>query len=324
MRITLGTKPSVMLGFFTLRGLDIMNLKKPYSLDEQIAKLKEHGVIIDDVDFAKSILQQVSYYRLSGYMIQYRIQPYCSRLKYGVKFKEIYSLYRFDEELRALLRLYIERAEFFYKNLIGNVFAELKCSSPPHNQHYDVGNYYDKKGIEKTLQNFANEKRYYRDSAIIKHHENKYGDKMPLWVMMELMTCSSISMFYHALYISDKEKISSEVGISPTTLENHLHALSVLRNKCSHGVRLYNSIFNPPVKFNKNFLRRHPEIRNNTLFAYILMLIKRLPTDEDRKQFRDRLNRVINKYNHVISFNLIGFPADYRKELYIKNLRSII
>lgn len=252
MRITLGTKPSVELGFFIL-------------------------------------------WRLYG-------------------FKEtLYIRFTDKKAKRSLLRQYIEKAEFFYKDLIGNKFAELKCQTPPYDQHYDVKNYYDKVGITKTLQNFTKEKSYYKDSAIVKHHSNKYADKMPVWVMLELMTCSSVSLFYHALYLSDKNVIASEIGISAATLENHLHALSVLRNKCSHGVRLYNSTMNPPVKFNKSFLRNNPAIRNDSLFAYILMLIKRLPSDNERKQFRDKLNRIVKKYEKDIDLNLIGFPKNYRE-----------
>ena len=76
---------------------------------------------------------------------------------------------------------------------------------------------------------------------------------MPLWVILELMTCSSMSKYYHSMYISDKQRIADKVGVSAATLDNHLHSLSVFRNKCSHGVRLYNSVFNPPVKYNKSF-----------------------------------------------------------------------
>ena len=141
--------------------------------------------------------------------------------------------------------------------------------------------------------------------------------------MLELMTCSSVSMFYHALYLSDKNVIATRVGISSATLENHLHALSVIRNKCSHGVRLYNSTMNPPVKFTKSFLRNNPAIRNDSLFAYILMLIKRLPSDDERKQFRDKLNRIVKKYEKDIDLNLIGFPKNYRELMYIKNLKNI-
>ncbi len=300
-----------------------MDLKKPYTLDEQIKKLKDHGVVITDETFAKNVLQKVSYYRLSGYMLQYRLSSDSHEMIKGIRFEEIYTVYCFDEEIRSLLRQYIEKAEFFYKALIGNTFADLKCQVAPYDQHYDVKNYYDKAGITKTLQNFTKEKSYYKDSAIVKHHFNKYADKMPVWVMLELMTFSSVSLFFHALYLSDKNVIATKVGISTATLENHLHALSVIRNKCSHGVRLYNTTMNPPVRFNKSFLRSNPTIRNDSLFAYILMLIKRLPSDAERKQFRDKLNRIIKKYEQDIDLNLIGFPKNYRELMYIKNLNNI-
>lgn len=315
--------PSRALSLAFLLYGDYMDLKRPYSLIEQIQKLRDHGVVIADEAFARKVLQEVSYYRLSGYMLQYRVLSDSHEMVKGVPFDRIYKTYCFDEELRALLRKYVEKAEFFYKDLIGNAFAALKCKIAPFDQHYDINNYFDKTGIANTLQNFSKEKAYYKDSAIVKHHYNKYADKMPVWVMMELMTLSSVSMFYHAMYLSDKNVVATQVGISTTTLENHLHALSVLRNKCSHGVRLYNVTINPPVKFNKCFLRNNPTVKNNSLFAYVLMLIKRLPSDEERKQFRDKLNRLINKYDSDIDLNLIGFPNNYREIMYIKNLKNI-
>lgn len=64
-------------------------------------------------------------------------------------------------------------------------------------------------------------------------------------------------------------------------------------------------------------------IRNDSLFAYILMLIKRLPSDNERKQFKDKLNRIVKKYEKDIDLNLIGFPKNYRELMYIKNLKNI-
>ncbi len=104
----------------------------------------------------------------------------------GPCLSQIYSIYAFDEELRSLLRRYIEITETFYKNLIGTEFALLKCKNPPHDQHYNEANYYDKKGIRSILDRFEKERRYYRESDIVKHHKAKYANKMPLWVMMEL------------------------------------------------------------------------------------------------------------------------------------------
>ena len=60
---TLGTRLSLVLSFFTLRN-DFMDLKKPLTLDEQLDKLIEHGMVISDREEAKDILKKVNYYLL--------------------------------------------------------------------------------------------------------------------------------------------------------------------------------------------------------------------------------------------------------------------
>lgn len=294
-----------------------MELKAPLTIDEQIIELNRHGIRVENQEEANSILRKVGYYRLSGYWLSYKTNGQETTLD------NVFALYRFDEELRAILRRYIEQVEMYYKNLIGTEISLLKCNEPPYDQHYDVNNYYDKEGIQNTLDRFKKEQRYYRESAIVKHHKAKYANRMPLWVMMELMTFSSMSMYFKALYISDKEMIAGKVGISYKTLENHLHCLSVFRNMCAHGARLYDITFNPPARFTKGFLKSHPDIKNDSLFAYILVLMKRLLIDDDRKKLRDQLNRLIKKYKENIELEKIGFPENYREELYIRNIRKM-
>ena len=95
--------------------------------------------------------------------------------------------------------------------------------------------------------------------------------------------------------------------------ENHLHCLSVLRNKCAHAARMYNTNFNPPAKFTTSFLRKHPEIKNNSLFAYTLVLLKRLPDEDSKKSLIHTVETVINEYRGDIDLSLIGFPENYLK-----------
>ncbi len=63
-----------------------MELKKPYTLDEQIKKLKDHGVVISDDAFSRKVLQKVSYYRFSGYMLQYRLSTDSHEMIKGICF----------------------------------------------------------------------------------------------------------------------------------------------------------------------------------------------------------------------------------------------
>lgn len=288
-----------------------MDLKKPSTFDEQIYKLIEHGVIISDKFCAKEVLKNVNYYRFSGYALQFRGKSSNSRYVKGTAFNQIYSIYKFDEAIRDIIRKYIEQAEIYYRTQIAYGFSLSKCNTPPYDQHYDSDNFYNKQGHKEVMDNFSREKSYYKDSLIVKHHQKKYSSRMPLWVIVELMSFSNLSKLYSSMYYSEKDAIATSIGISRNTLENHLHCLSVLRNKCAHAARLYNVNFNPPARFTTSFLQKHPEIDNRSLFAYILVLLKRLPNFESKKLFTEEINKVLHDFNSDIELIRIGFPENY-------------
>lgn len=288
-----------------------MDLKKPLTFDEQLDKLIAHGMVISDREEAKDILKKVNYYRFTGYALQFRKDPSDSDYMEGTTFKTVYHLYTVDEILRDIFRRYIEKAEIYYRTQISYGFSIAKCTDSPYDQHYDENNFYNKKGYKEVMETFGREQNYYKDSLIVKHHKLKYSSKMPLWVIVELMSFSNMSKLYSAMYYSEKDAIANMIGVGKDTLENHLHCLSVLRNKCAHAARMYNTEFNPPAKFTKSFLRKHPEIKNNSLFAYTLVLLKRLPDKESKKSLINTVQKVIDKYRTDIDLNLIGFPENY-------------
>lgn len=149
------------------------------------------------------------------------------------------------------------------------------------------------------------------DTLIIKHHQQKYAGKMPLWVLVELLSFSNLSKLYSSMYNSEKQTIANAVGTGCKTLENHLHCLSVLRNKCAHAARLYNTTFNPPARLPSGFLRKNPTIKNDTLFAYILVLIARLPDRETKIGLVTAVVAVLEAYAGEVDLSLCGFPVNY-------------
>lgn len=292
-----------------------MDLKKPLTFEEQLQKLKEQGIVIDDEHKALQILKEINYYRFTGYALQFRTTPQNSRYIDGTAFERVYHIYLADERLRDLFRMYLEKAEVYYKSQISYWFSVKKCTEPPYDQHYDKNNFYNQEGYQEVLNNFKRETSYYKDSLIVKHHKTKYANKMPLWVMVELMSFSNLSKLYSSMYFSDKDMIAQAVGVGRDTLENHLHCLAVLRNKCAHAARLYNTQFNPPAKFTSAFLRANPEIINNSLFAYTLILLKRLPAQKSKCDFAEEVFTVIEQYKDDIEMARIGFPDNYIKIL---------
>lgn len=124
-----------------------------------------------------------------------------------------------------------------------------------------------------------------------------------------------MSKYYRCLYYSEQNAIAKTVKGSSRILTNNLHCLAVLRNKCAHAARLYGCEMNPPVQFGRNFLKKHPEIINNTLFAYIIMLIRNLSNPTYRKKLIEEVIALVNEYNPAISFNEIGFTENYEHTL---------
>lgn len=301
-----------MSSFFTfIKEGDCVNLKKPLDFSEQISKLKEHNVEIKDEEAALKVLSKINYYRFSGYALQFRKKPDDSDLKEGISFEDIYQIYLFDEMLRHVCRKYVEKVEIYYKTQIAHHFSLIKCSSPPYDQHYDENNYFYKQGYNEVMDSFKKEKNYYKDSLIVKHHNDKYSNKMPLWVIFELMSFSNVSKLYGCMYYSEKERIAIAVGTGRRTLENHLHCLSVLRNKCSHAARMYNTVFNPPARLSTRFYRSYPSVRNDSLFAYILVLLKRLPDQKDKEELIIDISSVVEQFRDNIELMSIGFPENY-------------
>jgi abortive infection bacteriophage resistance protein len=152
--LTLGTKLSLVLSFFTLRS-DFMDLKKPLTFDEQLDKFMSHGIVITDREKAKDILKRINYYRLTGYALQFRKNPSDSNYIEGTTFETVYHIYKVDEILRDTFRRYIEKAEVYYRTQIAYGFAIAKCTEAPYDQHYDENNFYNKKVIKKLWKHSA-------------------------------------------------------------------------------------------------------------------------------------------------------------------------
>ena len=125
-----------------------------------------------------------------------------------------YIIYiKVDEILRDTFRRYIEKAEVYYRTQIAYGFSIAKCTEAPYDQHYDENNFYNKKGYKEVMENFSREKNYYKDSLIVKHHKIKYSSRMPLWVIVELMSFSNMSKLYSSMYYSEKDAIARMVGV---------------------------------------------------------------------------------------------------------------
>jgi len=86
-------------------------LKPPLTLEDQINLLESRGLIINDPIFAKHILSNISYYRLSSYFYNFWEDKSGHKFFESSKFESIVNIYNFDSELRTICFKVIEAIE---------------------------------------------------------------------------------------------------------------------------------------------------------------------------------------------------------------------
>lgn len=72
------------------------------TIDEQIANLKAIGLQIDDEDYARRILEDISYFRLIK-AFSLNLKPRNGNYYKGVTFNQIVDLYLFNANFRQML-----------------------------------------------------------------------------------------------------------------------------------------------------------------------------------------------------------------------------
>lgn len=224
-------------------------MKKAYTIEQQIARLKSNGMTFDNEEKAKEILLDVGYYRLGFYSFPYEIKFPClehrdHKLKPGTTFKSVYDLYEFDTRLRRILLNALDRIEVNIRTkLIYNI--SLRYIDDPCW-------FVNRKYVTSKFVNDFEEQVYsaLRKNPIIQHHHaNHSGIYAPAWKTIEFMTIGNIITLYDSLKEPEaKDLVANAYGCSRGVFFNYLETIRVLRNKCAHGGCIYRMDFPKGIK----------------------------------------------------------------------------
>lgn len=217
-------------------------MKKALTIDQQIARLQDHGMKFDNIDKAKEILLDVGYYRFGFYTFPFEITfPQIHRrdhqLRPGTTFKSVYDLYEFDTRLRRVLLNALDRIEV-------NVRTHITYTASTAYVDYPVW-YLDSRFVKQDFIDQFDEKVYKTllENPIIKRHHQHYPNDRhaPVWKAMEFMTFGNITSLYRSIKDESlKRKIAARYGCSIGVFVNYLETIRVIRNKCAHGGCLFN------------------------------------------------------------------------------------
>ncbi|MDO5296386.1 MAG: Abi family protein [bacterium] len=293
-----------------------MNYKPFLTIDEQIELLRSRGLTIDDENAAKRFLSEHNYYRVSGYSLTLR---HNNQSFESASFQNIIDIYNFDHELRHILLTFIEIIEVRIKSVYAYEFAQLYGPLGYLNDcHFTNTKEYGiiiKKVEELKKSRVSHE-------AFLKHYINELKQDLPLWAYVELLTISDISILYS---ISDKicrRNIAAAFNLTNNKgadiLAHYLHSMTIIRNLCAHGSRLFNRLFEQKPSLNRKeqaLLIKDKDgiIDNSHLYGFILVM-KRLLSEN---QFSDMKEKIIDLTIKIpfVRMDYYGFRNDWQDVL---------
>ncbi len=274
----------------------------PISVEEQIKNLIDLGLIIDDLDYAKEVLEKISYYRLvKAYGSTFKSKGF---YKDEIRFEDIVDLYKFNRELRYIILRVVEYIEISLRAQISNYFS-LKYGNFGYE---DLSNYYNEDEQRKVVSEIKRQIKINTKSPLIKNFKDGYeGGKVPLYAAIEVVSFGTLSKLYKNMKKEDKATISKYYGVKHSYFESYIENFAYIRNICAHYGRLYNELIPKSPQLLKKY--RSQNISNNTLFATFLVF-KIVVDEKIYEDFYNALVSLINKYQ-VVDLRRMGFPENW-------------
>ena len=275
--------------FFILFG----GIMKEYKNNEELIDyLISKNVIVNDKKLALKNIEKYSYYSIiNGYKAVFKDKN--NNYKENTSFEEIFALYEFDKNIKAIFLKYTLEIEVVIKSLMANTLAEeygvedyLKLENLDENANEDLINDFIEK-IKKEIDD-----NYIKHPAI-KHYKDTYNF-VPPFILTKILTFGAISRYYSLLKQSDRQKISKYFKLSDKLLRQILINLTMVRNISAHSDRL----FNYRNKYDISFKNIEKDYNRKEYLCNLYMIIKSMKVllDEEKyKEFENMLNREIER-----------------------------
>ena len=297
--------------------------KKPLSIDEQISKLENRGLIFSNKKQAAQYLQNISYYRLRAFTYPYqdnREDANHEFIRDDIDFMDIIDLYVFDKRLRSLVFNEIEKIEIAVRTKLSLLYS-LSTKNALWYENEKIYNH--KAHIQKILDDIKSDIDRSNED-FIKHYKQKYDTPSmpPSWMTLEVVSFGTLSRLYKNLdsSYSEKRKIAELFGIhNEDIFANWLHAFCNLQNCCAHHSRIWNRRFLIHLKLPYNttspFIPRKEikKIRDNKIFALLSAIKYIVDIISPNNSFKPNLFKLLAQHNKLLSLKEMGFPNNWEK-----------
>ena len=275
--------------------------------EQQLDKLKEHHLIIENDDSAKDILSVFGY---SNLIKSYR-DPYIiisdgkKTYRSGVTLDQIFSLYLLDKELRNAVIASMLDLEEHIKESAADVVASSFGTHP--DSYLKYSNYANKRKRKTRFSLSAilskmNE-TLLTDKDPIRHYREAHNI-VPPWILFKSIYFSTIINFIDQFKVAQKNSLVSKLydvsslDISEETarmiMMDTLFVCLEYRNIAAHGGRTYN--------YKSNYKLRTEQIIDSASddtsadFSQLLFLLSLLKYQHPYMQLTQVLSREVNRH----------------------------
>ena len=317
---------------------------KPFkTYREQLDILRSRNLIIENEERAIDILRRVNYYNLINGYKKIFLEKSNSNLetyKENCTLEEIYSLYKFDRDLKNILLYYLIQFENSLKSICAYHFSNKFREDYSYLQ---VKNYsHEKEDFKYVLNNLAELSKIIikeKDNSVkpqIKHYIDKHHE-IPLWVLINYLTFGNVSFFFNAMDNELKESVCKDFGIrlkrqygnsypiEKNILKDIIKISNLFRNVCAHDDILFSYRLKKPISTKEStskFFR--VKFKGNSLFDLVMLLQLVLPKDchEEMISKIEFTFKLYSKSFKSISLEDIieeaGFPINWTEDYKIK------
>ncbi len=294
-------------------------LKPSLTLEDQINLLVSRGLIIEDPIFAKHILSNISYYRLSSYFYNFWEDKSGHKFFESTKFERIVNIYNFDSELRTICFKAIEIIEVSIRAKL-SVFLSQNHGPYWFDDDNIVINKISHADNIKSIQDLLNQKI---KEQFIKDHFKKYSDQYPpSWKLLEIISFGLLSRLYGNINPSVKEKkaIARSLGLpNHEFLESWLKSIAFIRNICAHHSRLWDKKLSTPLIPNNlkgKWLSNASltNLKRDGLYINLCCIKYLVDNIKPRNDFGSEILQLLENYKHEIDLNKMHFPNNWDKD----------
>ncbi|RJP60169.1 MAG: DNA-binding protein [Candidatus Auribacter fodinae] len=293
--------------------------KRPLTFEEQADLLLSRGLQADRERLITT-LQNVNYYRLSGYLYPYR-QP-DDTFKKDTTFQTVWRHYTFDRRLRLIVMDAIERVEISVRTqLIYILTHKTGAFGYAQSKNFPGLNKLDHSRLIDTIKH---EVARSKETFVI-HFQQKYGDThnvLPMWMSGEIMSFGCTLTIYNGVSDDIKKAVASYYKVPEKVLTSWLKTLNVIRNICAHHSRLWNRVLGvkPLIPRKNKYPEWHEPVQITqervfsilTIFSYLLEIIA------PHTRWRNRLMDLFDEYPEISRLNM-GFPEGWTDSVFWKS-----